>query len=82
MAFTLNLSGYGPYKAMGQSCQLKDIGEFHVKWPKLAGTNNFSNSDLSMRYMGGKDVQEVVELWKDVYPEAYGSTHQFVFDPQ
>jgi hypothetical protein len=28
------------------------------------------------------DVDRVVELWRNVYPEAYGSTHQVVFDPQ
>ena len=35
-----------------------------------------------MRYMSGNDIDAVIELWKDVYPEAYGSTHQIVFDPQ
>ena len=35
-----------------------------------------------MRYMCGNDIDEVVELWKNVYSEAYGSTHQFVFHPQ
>jgi hypothetical protein len=35
-----------------------------------------------MRYMCGNDIDEVVELWKNVYPEAFGSTHQFVFDSQ
>ena len=29
---------------------------------------------------GGRS--RVVELWKNVYPEVYGSTHQFVFDTQ
>ena len=78
---TLNLSEYQPYKKMGQSCQLKDIAEFQVNWPKLSTVKNLKNTDLSMRYMCGNDIDEVVQLWKNVYPEAYGSTHQFVFDP-
>jgi hypothetical protein len=32
--------------------------------------------------MCGNDIDEVVELWKNVYPEAFGSPHQFVFDSQ
>lgn len=79
---TLDLSGYQPYKKMGQSCQLKDIAEFDINWPKMTATSNLGNDDIIMRYMGGNDVDEVVELWKNVYPEAYGSTHQFVFDSQ
>ena len=79
---TLNLSGYQPYKKMGQSCQLRDIAEFHNHWPKLSTAGNLTNSDLMMRYIRRNEVDEVVELWKNVYPEAYGSTHQFVFDLQ
>ena len=78
---TFNLSEYQPYKKMGQSCQLKDIAEFQVNWPKFSTLKNLKNTDLSMRYMCGNDIDEVVQLWKNVYPEAYGSTHQFVFDP-
>lgn len=82
MEINLNLSEYQPYKTMGKSCQLKDIMEFHINWPKLVTATNLKNSELTMRYMGGSDIDRVVELWKNVYPEAYGSTHQFVFDPQ
>ena len=79
---TINISEYQPYKKMGQSCQLKDVAEFQVNWPILSIAKNLKNSDLSMRYMRGNDINEVVELWKDVYPEVYGSTHQFIFDSQ
>ena len=79
---TLNLSEHRPYKKMGRSCQLKDIDEFRVNWPKLTTANNLKKDDLMMRYICENDVDEVVELWKNVYPEAYGSAHQFVFDPQ
>ena len=82
MALNLNLSEYQPYKTMGQSCQLKDIAEFRIHWPKLTTASNLTNNDLIMRYMCGNDIDEVVELWKNVYPEVYGSTHQFVFHPQ
>jgi len=82
MKFNLNLSEYQPYKTMGQSCQLKDIMEYHIYWPELVTASTLTNSDLIMRYMSGNDINKVVELWKNVYPEAYGSTHQFVFDSQ
>jgi len=78
----LDLPEYQPYRKMGQSCELKDIAEFHIHWPKLTMASNLTSSDPIMRYMRGDDIDEVVELWKNVYPEAYGSTHQFVFDPQ
>ena len=79
---TLDLSEYQPYRKMGQSCQLRDIADFHIHWPELKTANNLTHADLIMRYMSAKDIDEVVELWKNVYPEAYGSTHQFVFDPE
>lgn len=82
MKFNLNLSEYQPYKTMGRSCQLKDIMEYHIYWPELVTASTLTNSDLIMRYMSGNDINKVVELWKNVYPEAYGSTHQFVFDSQ
>jgi len=82
MTFNLSLSEYQPYKTMGQSCQLKDIMEFHINWPKLVTASTLTNSDLIMRYIRNNDIDRVIELWKDVYPEAYGSTHQFVFDSQ
>jgi len=82
MKFDLNLSEYQPYKTMGRSCQLKDIMEYHIYWPELVAASTLTNSDLIMRYMRGNDINKVVELWKNVYPEAYGSTHQFVFDSQ
>ena len=79
---SINLSGYKPYKKMGQSCQLKDIAEFHIHWPKLKTAGSLANRNVIMHYMRGNDIDEVVELWKNIYPEAYGSTHQFVFEPQ
>jgi len=79
---TLDLSEYQPYKKMGLSCQLKDIAEFHIHWPKLKPVSNLTNNDLIIRYIRYNDIDEVIELWKNVYSEAYGSTHQFVFDPQ
>jgi hypothetical protein len=80
MKFDLDLSEYQPYKTMGQSCQLKDIKEFHINWPELLTVSTLTNRDLIMRYMRGNDIDRVVELWKNVYPEAYGSTYQFVFE--
>jgi len=61
---------------------LKNIAEFHVSWPKLATNAGLEDSNFIMRYMYGSEIERVVELWKNVYPEVYGSTHQFVFDPQ
>ncbi|MBT7094460.1 MAG: hypothetical protein HN936_14530 [Bacteroidetes bacterium] len=80
MEFNLNLSGYQPYKKMGQSCQLKDIREFHINWPELVTADILANKDFIMRYMRRDDVGRVIELWKNVYPEAYGSSHQFIFE--
>jgi hypothetical protein len=77
----LDLAGCRPYKTMGQSCGLKDIAEFQVRWPRLTTSDDLKNDDLQMRYLRAVDVDRVVELWKNVYPEVYGSTHEFVFDP-
>ena len=82
MAFQVDLSGHKPYKLMGQSCRLKDISEFRVNWPKLVTADELAHANLLMRYMRRSDIDEVVELWKNMYPEVYGSTHQFVFDSE
>jgi len=82
MSFNLNVSELQSYKKMEQSCQLKNITDFHVNWPELETGSTLKSRDLVMRYMRGDDIERVVELWKNVYPEAYGSTHQFVFDYQ
>ena len=42
MTFKLNVSDLTPYKKMGASCQLKDIAEFRVLWPKLTTASNLS----------------------------------------
>ncbi len=73
-------SKYQPYKKMAKKCRLKNITEFQIKWPELTMEGNLKNNDLVMRYIRPSDIDEVVELWKNVYPEVYGSTHQFVFD--
>ncbi len=82
MALKLDMSAYQPYRPMGQSCELRDIKEFQISWPKIKMDDQMKVKNCSLRYMSAKDVDEVIELWKNVYPEVYGSTHQFVFDPK
>jgi hypothetical protein len=77
----LDLAGYRPYETMGQSCHLREIADFQVRWPRLVTADDLKNRGLQMRYLGGDDVSQVIELWMNVYPEVYGSTHEFVFDP-
>ncbi len=82
MALKFDLSAYRPYKQMGDSCELKDIAEFQLSWPKLIMDDKLNADEYNLRYMSANDIDEVIGLWKNVYPEVYGSTHQFVFDPQ
>jgi len=77
----LDMRGCRPYRSMGRSCELKEIDEFQVRWPSLSASDDLTNDDLRLRYLRGGDVDEALELWKNVYPEVYGSTHEFVFDP-
>ena len=56
----LDLSGYQPYKKMGQSCRLKDIADFHIHWPKLKTAGHLEHADLVMRYAGTKDIDGVM----------------------
>lgn len=77
----LDLSGYRPFREMGRSCELRDIQEFRIHWPELITEESLRRDDMLMRYIRGTDVEDVVKFWKKVYPEVYGSTHQFVFDP-
>jgi len=82
MAIKVDLSGHEPYKAMGESCRLRDIEEFRVRWPRLVIADELAGTGYLMRYIRRDDADALVEIWKNVYPEAYGSTHQFVLDPE
>jgi hypothetical protein len=42
ITFKLNVSGLTPYKKMGASCQLENIAEFQILWPKLTTASNLS----------------------------------------
>ena len=59
MTFNLNLSEYQPYKTMGQSCQLKDIMEFHINWPELVTASTLTERGLIMRYMRSSDIDRL-----------------------
>ncbi len=77
----LDMAGCRPYRAMGRSCELKEIAAFQLRWPQLIASDELRGEALRMRYLRGGDVDGAIELWKNVYPEVYGSTHEFVFDP-
>ena len=60
---TLDLSGYQPYKKMGQSYQLKDIAEFDINWPKMTTTNNWDLVVFNGLTLKGIYGREMYETW-------------------
>lgn len=73
------MNRYHPYQKMGASCELREIGDKRVVWPKIV--REYTDKSFRFRPMGKADIAEVVELWRASYPEVYGSIHEWMLHP-
>ncbi len=77
----LDMTPYRPYRPMGISCLTRPIREKQVRWlkpepePVLGGR-------FRVRPLSRADFGAAAELWRQAYPEVYGSSHDFLLYPE
>jgi hypothetical protein len=77
----LDMSPYRPYRRMGQSCLTRPIGEKVVRWVQPEPREHLEGRFVG-RALSRKDVEAAAELWRQAYPELYGSVHDFMLFPE
>ena len=77
----LDMTPYRPYKNMGESCKLREIGDKKVVWPLIDHVDP-DNPNFRLRIIALKDVNAVAELWRAAYPDVYGSIHEWILHPE
>jgi hypothetical protein len=78
----LDMSQYAPYMKMGTSCKTSKIREKKVVWPMTITEENFLGGKFRIRPIGKGDIDRVAELWRESYPEVYGSQHEWILFPE
>lgn len=73
----LDMTSYLPFRPMGKTCEKRPILEKRVTWKKPDPRIN-KNGRFRGRLLEAKDLAAVTELWRIVYPEIYGSIHDFL----
>jgi hypothetical protein len=74
------MSGYAPFARMGTSCKTREIRDKRVVWP-LMKEKLICGDAFRLRLMGRGDQEAVAELWRQSYPELYGSIHGWMLFP-
>ncbi len=73
----LDMTPYQPYRRMGATCLTRPIREKRVVWvqppPRLSRDGRFLG-----RVPRLADLPAAAELWRQAYPEIYGSAHDFL----
>jgi len=77
----MDMSPYRPYRRMGQSCLTRPIREKVVRWVKPEPRHHL-NGRFVGRALSRQDVEAAAEIWRQAYPELYGSTHDFMLFPE
>jgi hypothetical protein len=77
----LDMSSYRPFRAMGQSCQTRPIREKTVRWVKPEPRES-RDGRFVVRPLARADLEGAAELWRQAYPELYGSSHDFMLFPE
>lgn len=77
----LDLSRYQPYRPMGRSCKRRPIGEKKVRWIYPAPLWSPEGRFL-IRPLREAEIEAAAELWREAYPEVYGSIHDFILYPE
>ena len=68
----LDMGKYSPFTELGKTCLTREITEKKVIWPIM---NEEAEAGFRHRRLRRSDIEGVAELWRQSYPEVYGSTH-------
>jgi hypothetical protein len=77
----LDMSPYRPFRAMGQSCRTRPIRAKVVRWVKPEPRESRDGRFVG-RPLARGDKEAAAELWRQAYPEIYGSSHDFMLYPE
>ncbi len=77
----LDMSPYQPFRAMGQSCRTRPIREKTVRWVQPEPRES-RDGRFMVRPLARADLEGAAELWRQAYPELYGSSHDFMLFPE
>lgn len=77
----LDMGRYRPFRDMGATCRTREIGEKKVVWVDYTSPP-FFRKRFRVRQIGLADVEATAELWRQGYPEIYGSPHEFLLFPE
>lgn len=76
----LDMTPYRPFRRMGATCRTRPIREKRVIWvqpePRFSRDGRFLG-----RVPRQADLPAAAELWRQAYPEIYGSAHDFLLFP-
>ncbi len=77
----LDMTRYRPYHPMGRSCLTRPIRDKQVVWvrpePRLSKDGRFVARPLHLA-----EIEAAAELWRQAYPEVYGTDHEFILFPE
>lgn len=77
----LDMSPYRPYRDMGQTCRTRPIRDKVVRWAWPEARESREGRFVG-RPLARGDIEAAAELWRQAYPEVYGSTHHFLLFPE
>ncbi len=77
----LNMGQYTPFADMGKTCLNREITAKSVVWPVM---DEKVEAGFRHRRLRRADINEISELWRQSYPEIYGSTnsHSWILYPE
>jgi hypothetical protein len=78
----LDMSKYKPYMKMGRTCETREIKKKRVVWPMEITERELSGGQFKVRVLGKRDIDKAAELWRESYPEVYGSQHEWILFPE
>ncbi len=77
----LDMSSYQPYRPMGWSCRRRLIRDKQVRWVRPEPLISTDGRFL-VRPLREAEIDAAAELWRQAYPEVYGSIHDFILFPE
>ena len=77
----LDMSPYRPFRDMAQTCRTRSIQEKVVCWAKPEPRES-RDRRFVVRPLARADFDAAAELWRQSYPEVYGSSHNFMLFPE
>lgn len=77
----LDMSRYQLFRPMGRSCRRRPIGDKKVRWI-LPEPLRSRDGRFLVRPLRAAEVEAAAELWRQAYPEVYGSIHDFILFPE